>query len=95
MFVYPGLPIGLQYSFGVLFDVLLEAFGGSRAATAWVGGLSVGVLEIAAVLCGVLTARTSARFCAVVGNAVSLVGLLLSSCATELWHLFLTFGRRV
>ena len=27
--------IGLQYSFGVLFDMLLEAFGESRAATAW------------------------------------------------------------
>eukprot|EP01047_Picozoa_sp_COSAG01_P121584 COSAG01_NODE_50386_length_363_cov_21.821970_1_plen_53_part_10 len=36
-FVAYGSCIGLQYAFGVLFDVLLEAFGGSRAATAWCG----------------------------------------------------------
>ena len=91
-FVFYGVPIGLQYSFGVLYDLLLDAFGGSRAATAWVGALSTGVLEVAAVLSGVLTARTSARFCALTGNALTFAGLFLSSYATELWHLFVSFG---
>ena len=51
----------------MIYVVLLDAFGGSRAATAWVGALSTGILEIGAVLSGVLVARTSARFCALVG----------------------------
>ena len=51
----------------MIYVVLLDAFGGSRAATAWVGALSTGILEIGAVFSGVLVAGTSARFCALVG----------------------------
>ena len=56
------------------------------------GALSTGVLEVAAVLAGVTVSKTSARFCAMLGSAITFAGLFLSSFATELWHLYITFG---
>ena len=92
VFVAYGITIGLQYAFGIIYIVLLDAFGSSRAATAWVGSLSTGILEIAAVLSGLLVSKTSARFCALVGGLLTFAGLFLSSFATELWHMYITFG---
>ena len=93
MMVVQASTIGLQYAFGILFVVLLEAFPGhGRAAVSWVGALSTGVLEIAAVLAGVVSSATSVRFCVFIGSLLTWLGLFLSSFATELWHLYLTFG---
>jgi MCP family monocarboxylic acid transporter-like MFS transporter 13/MCP family monocarboxylic acid transporter-like MFS transporter 12 len=93
MMVVQASTIGLQYAFGILFVVLLEAFPGhGRAAVSWVGALSTGVLEIAAVLAGVVSSATSARFCVFIGVLLTWSGLFLSSFATELWHLYITFG---
>lgn len=92
MMIVQASTIGLQYSFGILFVVLLDAFGKSRAETAWVGALSTGICEAAAVLAGVTVAQTSARFCVTIGGLITFTGLMLSSIATELWHLYLSFG---
>ena len=93
MMVVQASTIGLQYAFGILFVVLLEAFPGhGRAAVSWVGALSTGVLEIAAVLAGVVSSATSVRFCVFIGALLTWLGLFLSSFATELWHLYVTFG---
>jgi len=37
-------------------------------------------------------AQTSARFCVALGGLFSFAGLLLSSFATKIWHLYITFG---
>lgn len=93
MMVVQASTIGLQYAFGILFVVLLEVFPGhGRAAVSWVGALSTGILEIAAVLAGVVSSATSVRFCVFIGALVTWLGLFLSSFATELWHLYITFG---
>eukprot|EP01046_Picozoa_sp_COSAG06_P060485 COSAG06_NODE_12887_length_1316_cov_1.485620_1_plen_223_part_00 len=92
MVVVQGCCIGLQYSFGIMFVVLLDAFGESRGATAWVASLSTGMLLLASVLAGVTVSRTSARFCVLLGGLCTFVGMILSSFATSLWHLYLSFG---
>jgi MFS family permease len=84
--------LGLQYAFGALFVDLLEDFGGSRGATAAVGGICVGIMDLGAVGAGLVMARVGERRCCLMGAVLTSIGLLSSSYAHSLGVLYLTWG---
>lgn len=84
--------LGLQYAFGALYVDLLDEFGGSRAATAAVGGICAGVMDLGAVGAGLFMGRWGERRCCLAGGVLSAVGLFTSSYAGSLPVLYLTYG---
>lgn len=84
--------LGLQYAFGALYVDLLEEFGGSRAATAAVGGIGVGIMDLGAIGAGLVMARVGERRCCLMGAVLTSIGLLTSSYAHSLGVLYLTWG---
>jgi len=80
------------YAQGALFAEWLDAFGESRAKTASVGTLATSMMEASGVFSGIMIAKFGERPCCLVGGLTAACGLLLSSLATQLWHLHLTFG---
>ena len=84
--------LALQYAFSIIFVDLLEAFDGSRAATALVGSTCAGVMDMMGYASGVAVARRGERTCGAAGAVISGGALVLASRAGALWHLFVTYG---
>lgn len=84
--------LAMQYSFSIIFVDLLEAFKQSRAATAAVGSLCCGLMDVLGVASGALIATYGERRCGAMGAVLSLVGLLASSQCYALWQLYVTYG---
>ena len=84
--------MGVVYAQGLLFAEWLDVFGESRAKTASVGTLATSVMEGSGVVAGMLIARFGERPCCLLGGLLAASGLLLSSFATQLWHLHLSYG---
>jgi len=84
--------LGVSYAQGLLFAEWLDVFGESRAKTASVGTLSTAVMEGSGVITGMLIARFGERKCCAVGGLLATCGLLLSSFATQLWHLHFAYS---
>ena len=84
--------LGLQYSFGPLYALLLEELGLPPAPTAFVGSLCAGVMDGCGAVSGVIVERFGYRRVCVIGAMLSFVGMLLSAAATELWQLYLAYG---
>ncbi|MFQ5684800.1 MAG: MFS transporter [Candidatus Binatia bacterium] len=83
---------GIVASLAVFFKPLLQSFQWSRGQTSliWAGNwVTFGVLSL---LIGPLTDRFGARRTMLVGGSLFSLGILFSSQATSLWHLFLPFG---
>ncbi len=85
--------LGLQYAFGALYVDLVEEFPeAGRGATAAVGGICVGIMDVGAVGAGVVMARIGERRCCILGAILTSAGLLASSYARTLALLYLTWG---
>ncbi|XP_031555880.1 monocarboxylate transporter 12-like [Actinia tenebrosa] len=84
--------IGLSYSYGILFPVLLEYFKMDRATTAWVGS----TFSATTFLCGPVAAnlcnRYGCRLTAISGAVLCVLGLLLTSQAPSIYTMFISFS---
>eukprot|EP00914_Ancora_sagittata_P023855 GHVO01047569.1.p1 GENE.GHVO01047569.1~~GHVO01047569.1.p1 ORF type:complete len:430 (-),score=29.73 GHVO01047569.1:99-1388(-) len=83
---------GVAYCIGWYYVVFLEVFQHSSGVTAWVGSLN------AAVVCGfgpvssLLVKRIGVRFTIITGGLMSSLGLLITSYATNIYVVFVSFG---
>ena len=84
--------LGTQYGFGALFVQFLELLHSDRGATALVGSLCLGIQCIVAPFASGLAAKFGERRIICSGAAMLAVGLSLSSFATSIWHLMLTYS---
>ena len=86
--------LGLAYAFGPLYVELLKepAFGGNPSATAFVGSLCSGLMDMLAVFSGLVIERYGARRTCMIGAVLASSGFALGAAATQLWHLYLTVG---
>lgn len=85
--------LGLQYAFGAVYVDLVEEFPDSgRGATAAVGGICVGIMDVGAIGAGLLMAKIGERRCCLLGATLTSAGLLASSYARRLSVLYLTWG---
>ena len=85
--------LGVQYVVaGALYVDLLADFRRSRAATALVGAVCVGVQDGGAVLAGVLMTRCGERAVGILGAVLVAAGFMSGSFASELEHVIVAVG---
>ncbi|XP_077981599.1 monocarboxylate transporter 12-B-like isoform X2 [Glandiceps talaboti] len=83
---------GQAYSFGVLYVEFLNAFGASKADTAWIGALSMGIGLLAYPLSLLLIKRYSYRTVTLVAGILSSVGIYATSFATSMTQVYVIYG---
>ena len=84
--------LGVHYAFGPFYTLLLDEFGSSPASTAFVGSLSVGLMDGLGMFSGMLIERIGYRRTCLLGAVVASTGMALSAAANSLWQLYLTYG---
>ena len=85
--------VGLQYTYGLLLVAYQAALPTeSFAVLVSVGSLSNGVMELSAVASGAVMLRWGERRTCVCGGLLAGLGLLMSSFATQGWHLVVAYG---
>ncbi|XP_060589719.1 monocarboxylate transporter 12-like [Ruditapes philippinarum] len=83
---------GILFTFGNLLIELTEYFDADRARIALVGALMLGFSCLTGPISGGLCDRFGCRMVAVTGAVLSSVSLLISSFATNVTYLYLTYG---
>ena len=84
--------VGVGYCYGLFFNELLAEFGEGRASTALAGSLHTGFLAGSTFLSAHINTTLGIRRGAMIGAGLSALGLILASFATELWHVWLSYG---
>ncbi|XP_060070865.1 monocarboxylate transporter 13-like [Ylistrum balloti] len=83
---------GNTYTSGVVYYVILDVFGKSRAETSWIASVITAATFATCPVSGVLVNRFGMRKVAFVGGIVASSGLMASSFATNLPILTLCYG---
>ncbi|XP_070567125.1 monocarboxylate transporter 9-like [Ptychodera flava] len=91
-FLTSFLSVGSVYSVGVIYAALPDAFGKSKATTAWVASICTFVTALS-FLFGVASARRIGhRKSVMLGGLLEVVGFLSSAFVTNLYQLYFTYG---
>ncbi|XP_021360026.1 monocarboxylate transporter 4-like [Mizuhopecten yessoensis] len=83
---------GNSYTSGIVYYVILDVFGKSRAETSWVASVITAATFATCPVSGVLVNRFGMRNVALVGGIVASCGLMASSFAASLPVLTLCYG---
>ena len=83
---------GTRFSFGVILKPLTEEFGWDRASVAFIASISVFVSGLLQPALGWLVDRWGPRWILLSGLPILGSGMVLTSCATTLWHFYLAYG---
>ena len=86
------MTLGMQYAYGALYVQLLDQLDSTRDFLAFVGSLSIGVMDGSALLSGVLVQRLGSRRACWLGASVATVGWVLSAAVSRPWQLLLTYS---
>lgn len=91
-----GISMMLAYatrsSFTVFYAAILDEFGWTRADTAGIFSVGLVIYGVGGVMVGFLLDRLGPRRVFPIAAGIIMLGAVLSSQATEIWHLYLTFG---
>lgn len=87
-----GVVFGVINSFGVLYVVMLELDGADAFRTSWIGAVCAGLTFFMSPFASVITDKLGCRPTAVIGSALALAGVLASSFATKIEHMYITYG---
>ncbi|KAJ9075505.1 hypothetical protein DSO57_1035455 [Entomophthora muscae] len=93
-FMVAFIVFGFNYTYSVLVEHYDETlvFQGKKASLEYVGTVNMAVLNISCLVTGRLDDKFGHRRCILGGAIVYGLGLLMSSFATQVWHLILTQG---
>jgi MFS family permease len=91
-FVLAALINGLFFSFGLYQKPLIDEFGWSRAQTSLAATIAVAAFSVSSLLSGILVDKYGPRIVCAMGSLVMGAGVMLTSLAGEIWHLYLTYG---
>ncbi|XP_070533823.1 monocarboxylate transporter 13-like isoform X3 [Ptychodera flava] len=83
---------GNVYSIGVLFVAFLDAFGRSKADTSWIGSIFGFSLCMSSSVGIALAKKLGHRKTVMISGFVVSCGILGSSFATELYHVYISYG---
>ena len=84
--------LGVQYSYSPIYALLLEELQTPPAATAFVGSLSVGLMDGLGPISGLAIERFGPRRTCIAGSVICGGGMMASAAASELWHFYFTYG---
>ena len=91
-FVCLALIFGVSYSFAAFFSSFAGEFAAQRADVSWIFGLSGLVYFVLGTLGGILADRFGPRLVCSAGMVLIALGLLITSWATALWMVYLSYG---
>ncbi|XP_060582252.1 monocarboxylate transporter 12-like [Ruditapes philippinarum] len=83
---------GLFYSFGILFVELLEYFQQERSSTVAIGSIMFGFMYLIGPVAGALSKLYGCRLIVIIGAINSCVAFVISSFATSVLYLSITYG---
>jgi MFS family permease len=83
---------GIRNSFSVFYSPVGNEFGWSRSLTGIIPGITILCYGLAATFVGIIADKIGAWRIMPIGVVLISAGCLISSQATELWHLYLFFG---
>lgn len=83
---------GTAFSFGVLYDDLLDYFNESESKTSFVGSIFMGVPLLASPIASALINKYGCRAVSIAGGLVATFGFVLSYFANSIEFLCLSFG---
>jgi MFS family permease len=86
------IAFGIIYSFTVFFPSILREFGQGRGKTSWIVSIAAGLMLGAGGLTGRLADRFGPGWVLAAGGALIGTGLTLTSYATSIWHVYITYG---
>ena len=91
-FVAHFVGFGIIYSFTVFFPSILDEFGQGRGTTSWIVSIAAGLMLATGGVTGKLTDRVGPRRVFLAAAALIGTGMILSSVATSIWHVYLSYG---
>ncbi|XP_070533473.1 monocarboxylate transporter 13-like [Ptychodera flava] len=91
-FISTFLSAGNVYSFSVLYVAFLDAFDGTKSETAWIGSIFSLTFVMAIAVSGAMIKKIGHRPTVMCAGVIASVSLLLSSFATSLHQLYVTYG---
>jgi len=83
---------GINYSFGVLLEPLMDAIGGGTESIAMAGSLQTCVYATTGIIASKLTDRFGTRLVCVAGNLMAAIGLVAASFSWNLVTFLLTYS---
>ncbi|CAH1792529.1 unnamed protein product [Owenia fusiformis] len=83
---------GVSWTVGVFFVLFLNAFHATKGVTAWAGSLNTACLYIVGPVSSILINKFGCRPVVILGGAIAAVGLGTSALATNIYHLYISFG---
>ncbi|XP_071114749.1 monocarboxylate transporter 13-like [Haliotis cracherodii] len=83
---------GINLSFGVIYVFLLKYFDMNRGDTAWIGSIPTGLLSMVAPVAGILTDKYDCRAVTISGAVIASSGFVISSFATSIDYLYISYG---
>ncbi|MFC1868387.1 MFS transporter [Thermodesulfobacteriota bacterium] len=83
---------GVHYSFGVFLKPMLAEFGWGRAATSGAYSLSWLLQGLSAIIMGRINDRYGPRLVLTICGTLHAAGILLTTCISAGWHLYLSYG---
>ena len=91
-FITHFVAFGISYSFGVFFVSIGRSFGQGAGPTAWIYGLQAATMLGSSRPLGRLADRVGARPIIVAGALLMGTGLYLTSVASDMWEVWITYG---
>ena len=91
-FVCLALIFGVSYSFAAFFTSFSSEFAAQRADVSWIFGLSGFVYFVLGTLGGILADRFGPRLVCSAGMVLIALGLLVTSWASALWMVYISYG---
>jgi len=85
--VYP-----MMFTFALCLPVWVEEFSWGRGEISLAQTISLILSGLAAPIVGIFIMKKGPRIAIVIGNLVSVIGLVLLSFQQHIWHLFLAYG---
>ena len=83
---------GITFSFGVIYVEFLNYFGEGKSKTAWIGSLFMAMPLLSGPVASFLTDRYGCRRVSIAGSILATTGFVISSFASSMEVLILTFG---
>lgn len=83
---------GICYTPGIYLVEFIAEFHESRATTAWVGSIVTGQVCFAGFAAGFMISHMGCRLTGIIGGLIAAGGLVLSSFATSITFLIISFG---
>ncbi|XP_067941068.1 monocarboxylate transporter 14-like [Watersipora subatra] len=83
---------GISFSFGVIFSDLVRSFDSNKSTTSWIASLFIGIPLISGPIAGLFVTQYGCRRAAIMGGLITSVGMFISSFASSIEMLTITYG---